>query len=76
MDNLPQTGSDAFVAQIEPFRRQLQAYCYRMLGNVQEAEELAQEALLRAWQHRETLKGAGHCAPGCTKLQQTPASMS
>ena len=58
-DNLPQTGSDAFAAQIEPFRRQLQAQCYRMTGSVQEAEELAQEALLRAWQHRATFEGRG-----------------
>lgn len=59
MDGLHPTDSDAFAAQIEPFRRQLQAYCYRMLGSVQEAEELAQEALMRAWQRRETYEGRG-----------------
>lgn len=59
MDNLPKTDSDAFAAQIEPFRRQLQAHCYRMLGNVQEAEDIAQEALLRAWQHRTSFEGRG-----------------
>ncbi len=59
IDDLPQTDSDAFTAQIEPFRRQLQAHCYRMMGSVLEAEDLAQEALLRAWQHRESFERRG-----------------
>ncbi len=39
-----------FRAQIEPHRRAITAHCYRMLGSLQDAEEMAQESLLRAWQ--------------------------
>lgn len=39
----------AFDKLVASHRRQLQAHCYRMMGSVHDAEDLAQEALLRAW---------------------------
>jgi len=41
---------DAFGELVNPYRRELQVYCYRFLGSVTDAEDALQDTLLSAWQ--------------------------
>ena len=56
-DDLRPLDEQAFGARVEPHRRELHVHCYRLLGSFEEAEDLVQEAFLRAWRRRETYEG-------------------
>ena len=47
---------DAFRELTDPYRRELQVHIYRIVGSVQEAEDLLQETLLAAWRGLDTFE--------------------
>ena len=47
----------AFVALAERYRRPLHVHCYRMVGSLEDAEDLVQETILRAWRARTAFEG-------------------
>jgi RNA polymerase sigma-70 factor (ECF subfamily) len=55
--------ASAFSALAERHRRELLVHCYRMLGSFQDAEDAVQDALLRAWRYRESLKDGAPLRP-------------
>ena len=70
MDTAPDTGEEqataeavragdesAFSALTERHRRELLVHCYRMVGNLEDAEDLVQETFLRAWRGRSGFEG-------------------
>jgi RNA polymerase sigma-70 factor (TIGR02960 family) len=51
-------GDDAaFGELVEPFRRELYVHCYRMLGSIQDAEDVLQETLTAAWRGLDGFAG-------------------
>lgn len=48
---------DAFRELTDPYRRELQLHCYRIVGSAQDAEDLLQDTLLAAWRGLEQFQG-------------------
>jgi RNA polymerase sigma-70 factor, ECF subfamily len=53
----------AFNTLAQRHRRELLIHCYRMLGSLHDAEDAVQDALLRAWKYRESLKEGAPVRP-------------
>jgi RNA polymerase sigma-70 factor (TIGR02960 family) len=48
---------EAFRELTEPHRHELQVQCYRILGSVQDAEDMVQETMVAAWRALEAFEG-------------------
>src|SRR5437763_14215140 len=48
---------EAFAELTDPYRRELQLHCYRILGSLHDAEDLLQETMLAAWRGLERFEG-------------------
>jgi RNA polymerase sigma-70 factor (ECF subfamily) len=57
LDRARAGDEDAFRELTDPYRRELQLHCYRILGSMQDAEDLLQETLLAAWRGLEGFEG-------------------
>lgn len=50
-------GRNSFAQFVEPYRKQIKTYSYRMMGSLHEAEDLTQEVFLRAWRSFDQYEG-------------------
>src|SRR5262245_22471766 len=62
---------DAFERLTEPYRREVQLHCYRMLGSLHDAEDLVQETFLRAWRGLARFEGRGLFRGGVCRIADT-----
>src|SRR5437588_8794544 len=57
LDAARKRDEDAYGRLVGPYRAELHAHCYRMLGSVPDAEDALQEALLSAWRGLPRFEG-------------------
>ncbi|HEY2674727.1 MAG TPA: RNA polymerase subunit sigma-70 [Rugosimonospora sp.] len=57
MSGSPDEQADWLQRAFEEHRRELHVHCYRLAGNVADADDLVQETFLRAWRARDRFEG-------------------
>ena len=67
--------ADSFEALVGPYRGELHAHCYRMLGSSHDADDALQDALLRAWRALPRFEGRSSLRSWLSdRDQQLPAA--